>query len=142
MGGWGNAPLLFDSGRGGAPLAARRRLVLLLLAFVVLVPFETCIGAVTAGGYGRVSSGGGGRAAAAGDGAAAGGAAVPGSGGTGLALPPIPPPPNGPLLSGGKPVVGKSDFLGANGLACTDPVPDDPGSDEARVAVVVVAVIP
>lgn len=136
MGGWGNAPLLFDSGRGGAPLAARRRLVLLLLAFVVLVPFETCIGAVTAGGYGRVSSGGGGRAAAAGDGAAAGGAAVPGSGGTGLLL------PNGPLLSGGKPVVGKSDFFGANGLACTDPVPDDPGSDEARVAVVVVAVIP
>lgn len=136
MGGRGNAPLLFDSGRGGAPLAARRRLVLLLLAFVVLVPFETCIGAVTAGGYGRVSSGGGGRTAAAGDGAAAGGAAVPGSGGTGLALPP------GPLLSGGKPVVGKSDFLGANGLACTDPVPDDPGSDEARVAVVVVAVIP
>lgn len=123
-GGSENVPLLFDSGRGGAPLV---RFVLLLL---LLGPLETCsVVCVTGGGYGRL---GGGRAAGAGEGA--GGAAVPGSG-TGLALPPI---PMGPLLSGGKPVDGKSAFRGTEGLvACPAP-----GKEDAKVAVVVVVVIP
>lgn len=122
-GGSGNdVPLLFDSGRGGAPLVRFVLLVLLLLPW----PLETCIGAVTAGGYGRL---GGGRAAVAGEGA---GGAVPGSG-TGLALPAI---PRGPLLSGGRPVVGKSDFLGADG-----PPLATPGREEARVAEVVVVML-
>lgn len=53
---------------------------------------------------------------------------MPGSG-TGLAL------PRGPLLSCGRPVVGKSDFLGADGPLAT------PGSEEARVAEVVVVML-
>lgn len=126
-GGSGNVPLLFDSGRGGAPLV---RFVLLLLLLVVLLlllllltgPLATCCtGCAVTGGYGRL---GGGRAAGAGDGA---GGAVPASC-TGLALPPM---PRGPLLSGGRPVVGKSGFLGTDGVACA------PGNEEARVVVVV-----
>lgn len=109
-GGSGNDPLLLDSGRGGAPLV---RLVLLPL---LVVPLDTATG-----GYGRL---GGGRAAGAGDGA---GAAVPGTG-TGLALPVM---PRGPLLSGGRPVGGNSDFLGADGLP--------PGNDDASVVVVAAA---
>lgn len=129
-GGSGPVPLLFDSGRGGAPLVFRLELLLLLLLLVLLLlicaapvgngPLETCpeVDVVTAGGYGRL---GGGNAAGAGDGA---GAVVPGKG-TGLALPAI---PKGPLLSSGRPVVGKSNFLGADGT------PDD--------TVVVLPVIP
>lgn len=94
-GGCGSAPLLLDSGLGGAPLVAR-----LVLLVVVVAPLET-----VTGGYGRL---GGGRAAGAGDGA---GAAVGGIA-TGLALPAR---PSGPLLSGGRPVVGKSNFRGADG---------------------------
>lgn len=91
--------MLLDSGRGGAPL---------LVKFVLLftAPFETCIGVET-GGYG------GGRAAGAGEGAGGAGPGRPVGAGTGLALPSM---PSGPLLSGGRPVVGKSDFRGAAGL--------------------------
>lgn len=101
--GGGCAPLLLDSGRGGAPLVAR----LVLVAPGASGPLDT-----VTGGYGRL---GGGKAAGAGDGA---GAAVGGNA-TGLALP---AKPKGPLLSGGRPVVGKSNFRGAVGLGCTTPV--------------------
>lgn len=117
----GNVPLLFDSGRDGATL--------LLLEWVLVVPPLATDSGVVTGGYGRL---GGGRAAGAGDGA---GRAVPESG-TGLALPPK--PPKGPLLSGGRPVVGKSDFLGTAGLLLLLPAADAPGNEDANVVVVVV----
>lgn len=123
-------PLLLDSGRGGAPLLVRLVMLLLLLVLLLLIcaapagngPLETCAGVVlTGGGYGRL---GGGNAAGAGDGA---GTVEPDKA-TGLALPAI---PKGPLLSGGRPVVGKSNFLGADGT------PED-----TDTAVVVLPVIP
>lgn len=93
----GNVPELFDSGRGSDPLVVRLLPLLLLLP---LAPIEA------PAGYGRL--GGGGRAAGAGDGL---GVPAACNGKTGLALPPKPiiAPP---LLSGVRPVVEKSDFLG------------------------------